>query len=206
MSGVAASKTSAGLLVFRARDGALEVLLAHMGGPFWARRDEGAWTIPKGEFDEGEQPAAAARREFAEELGHEPPPGPLTDLGEIRQRGGKRVIAFAVQGDFDPARLRPGTFDLQWPPRSGRVQAFPEVDRVAWLDVDSARAKIVPAQTELLDRLVAAWRPRGDAADAAATDPDARAPDQPELADATSQTAVDQATADERSGVRTPRS
>ena len=154
MWGVPAAPTSAGLLVFRERDGELEVLLAHMGGPFWARKDAGAWTVPKGELEDGEVAAAAARREFAEELGHEPPDGPLTDLGEIRQRGGKRVIAFALAGDFDPAQLRPGTFDLEWPPRSGRVQAFPEIDRVAWFDLETARAKIVPAQAELLDRLV----------------------------------------------------
>jgi predicted NUDIX family NTP pyrophosphohydrolase len=150
---------SAGLLVHRTRDGALEVLLAHMGGPFWARRDEGAWTIPKGELDPGEEPAAGARREFAEELGHAPPPGSLTELGEIRQRAGKRVIAFAVEGDFDPATLEPGTFDLQWPPRSGRTQAFPEVDRVAWFDLATAKAKIVKGQAELLDRLAAARTP-----------------------------------------------
>jgi predicted NUDIX family NTP pyrophosphohydrolase len=164
---VSATTTSAGLLVFRKRDGELEVLLAHMGGPFWARKDEGAWTIPKGELDEGEQPEAAARREYAEELGHEPPAGPLVALGEIRQRAGKRVIAFALQGDFDPAQLRPGTFELEWPPRSGRLQAFPEVDRVAWMDLDTARAKIVKAQAELLDRLAEARATRpGPAASA----------------------------------------
>ena len=156
MRAMTAPATSAGLLVFRERDGALEVLLAHMGGPFWARKDEGAWTIPKGEPDAGEQPEAAARREFAEELGHDPPAGELLDLGEIRQRAGKRVRAFALRGDFDPAALRPGTFELEWPPRSGRRQAFPEVDRVAWLGVPAARAKIVSAQAELRDRLVAA--------------------------------------------------
>ena len=156
MCAVAASSTSAGLLVFRERDGALEVLLAHMGGPFWARKDEGAWTIPKGELQAGEAPQAGARREYAEELGHEPPAGALLDLGEIRQRAGKRVCAFAVRGDFDPAALRPGTFELEWPPRSGRRQEFAEVDRVAWFDVPTARAKIVKGQAELLDRLAAA--------------------------------------------------
>jgi predicted NUDIX family NTP pyrophosphohydrolase len=146
---------SAGLLVFRERDGALEVLLAHMGGPLWARRDEGAWTIPKGELEAGEDPAAGARREYEEELGHAPPARPLRELGEIRQRGGKRVVAFAVAGDFDPALLAPGTFELEWPPRSGRTQAFPEVDRVAWFDLETASAKIVRGQAELLDRLAA---------------------------------------------------
>ncbi len=145
--------TSAGLLLFRERDGALQVLLAHMGGPYWARKDEGAWSIPKGELHDGEPPRAAALREFEEELGHAPPPGRLLELGEIRQKGGKRVVAFAVEGDFDPAQLRPGTFELQWPPRSGRLQSFPEVDRVAWFDVETARRKIVPGQVTLLDRL-----------------------------------------------------
>jgi predicted NUDIX family NTP pyrophosphohydrolase len=146
---------AAGLLVFRHRDGELEILLGHMGGPLWARKDAGAWTIPKGELHPGEEPEAGARREYAEELGDEPPGGPLLDLGEIRQRSGKRVRAFAVEGDFDPAQLRPGTFELEWPPRSGRRQEFPELDRVAWLDVETARAKIVAAQAELLDRLLA---------------------------------------------------
>ena len=145
--------TSAGLIVFRERDGVLEVLLGHMGGPFWARRDEGAWSIPKGELDAGEEPLAGALREFAEELGHAPPEGPSIALGEIRQRAGKTVIAFAVEGDFDPAQLRPGTFEMQWPPRSGRMQAFPEVDRVEWFDLATAKAKIVRGQTALLERL-----------------------------------------------------
>jgi predicted NUDIX family NTP pyrophosphohydrolase len=146
--------TSAGLLLFRERDdGALEVLLGHMGGPFWARKDEGAWSIPKGELEPGEDPLAGARREFAEELGHAPPDGPVLELGEIRQKAGKRVIAFALEGDFDPAAIVPGTFEMQWPPRSGRTQAFPEVDRVAWLDLTTAAAKIVRGQVALLERL-----------------------------------------------------
>ncbi len=148
--------TSAGLLLFRERDdGALEVLLGHMGGPFWARKDEGAWSIPKGELDPGEAPLAGALREFAEELGHAPPDGPVVELGEIRQKAGKRVIAFAVEGDFDPAQILPGTFELQWPPRSGRTQTFPEVDRVAWFDLATAAAKIVRGQAALLERLAA---------------------------------------------------
>jgi predicted NUDIX family NTP pyrophosphohydrolase len=147
--------TSAGLVLFRERDGVLEVLLGHMGGPFWARRDEGAWSIPKGELQPGEEPLAGALREFAEELGHAPPDGPVLELGEIRQKAGKRVIAFALEGDFDPAQIVPGTFELQWPPRSGRVQAFPEVDRVAWFDVPTAAAKIVRGQLALLERLAA---------------------------------------------------
>ena len=150
--------TSAGLIVFRERDGVLEVLLGHMGGPFWARRDEGAWSIPKGECDEGEEPLAAARREFREELGHAPPEGPLLELGEIRQRSGKIVIAFAVEGDFDPATIDPGTCELEWPPRSGRMQTFPEIDRVAWFDVATAKPKLVRGQAKLLDRLASLRR------------------------------------------------
>ena len=142
--------------MFRVRDGALEVLLGHMGGPFWARKDAGAWSIPKGELDPGEEPLAGARREFAEELGHEPPEGLVLDLGEIRQRAGKRVIAFAIEGDFDPEGIVPGTFELEWPPRSGRVLEFPEVDRVAWFDVPTAKEKIVRGQVALLDRLAQA--------------------------------------------------
>jgi predicted NUDIX family NTP pyrophosphohydrolase len=145
--------TSAGLILFRERDGALEVLLGHMGGPFWARKDVGAWSIPKGELDAGEEPRAGALREFAEELGHAPPDGPLIELGEIRQKGGKRVVAFALEGDFDPAGLRPGTFELEWPPRSGRRQAFPELDRVAWLALSEALEKVVRGQVGLLERL-----------------------------------------------------
>src|SRR3954454_10958931 len=148
--------TSAGLVVYRERVGVLEVLLAHMGGPYWARKDAGAWTIPKGELEDGEEPLAGARAEFAEELVHAPPDGPVVALGEVRQRGGKRVVAFAVEGDFDPAQLRPGTFELEWPPRSGRRRAFPEIDRVAWFDLASARDKLVQAQVALLDRLAAA--------------------------------------------------
>jgi predicted NUDIX family NTP pyrophosphohydrolase len=145
--------TSAGLVVFREREGALQVLLAHMGGPYWARKDAGAWSIPKGELEDGEDPLAGARREYGEELGQPPPEGPVIELGEVRQRGGKRVVAFAVEGDFDPAQLRPGTFELEWPPRSGRRQAFPEVDRVEWFDLATATGKLVQGQVPLLDRL-----------------------------------------------------
>ncbi len=148
--------TSAGLVLFREHDATLEVLLGHMGGPFWARKDAGAWSIPKGELEPGEDPLAGALREFAEELGHAPPDGAVIDLGEIRQKAGKRVIAFAVQGDFDPAAIVPGTFEMEWPPRSGRRQAFPEIDRVAWFDLATAAAKIVRGQVELLERLAQA--------------------------------------------------
>ncbi len=147
---------SAGLLLYRVRDGALEVLLGHMGGPFWARRDAGAWSIPKGELADGEEALAGARREFAEELGRPAPDGEAVPLGEVRQRGGKRVVAFALEGDFDPAALDPGTFEMEWPPRSGRRQRFPEIDRVAWLGLDDARRLVVRAQAELIDRLAGA--------------------------------------------------
>jgi predicted NUDIX family NTP pyrophosphohydrolase len=151
---MAAAKRSAGLLVFRRADAGIEVLLGHMGGPFWARKDAGAWSIPKGEYDADEPPQAAARREFAEELGMPPPDGPLIELGEVRQAGGKTVSAWAVEGELDPADVVPGTFRLEWPRGSGRMQEFPEVDRVAWFGLDSARAKLVSAQRDLLDRLV----------------------------------------------------
>ena len=151
-----AAPTSAALLLFRERGGALEVLLGHLGGPFWARRDEGAWSIPKGELQAGEQPLAGAMREFAEELGHAAPDGPVLELGEVRQRSGKRVIGFALAGDFDPTALIPGTFELEWPPRSGRRQAVPEVDRVAWFDLETAKRKLMQGQVALIDRLAAA--------------------------------------------------
>lgn len=148
-------KTSAGLVVFRVREGVLQMLLGHMGGPYWARKDDGAWSIPKGELDEGEDPLAGARREYTEELGLPPPDGPVIELGEIRQRAGKRLVAFAVEGDVDAAQLDPGTFEMEWPPRSGRRQSFPEIDRVEWFDLAAARRKLVGGQAGLLDRLVA---------------------------------------------------
>ena len=146
---------SAGILLYRHRDGTLEVLLAHPGGPFWARRDDGAWTIPKGLIDAGETPEAAARREFFEELGAEAV-GTLFPLGSVRQRGGKHVEAFALEGDFDVAALRSNTFETEWPPRSGRMQTYPEIDRAAWMDLATARIKLLEAQRPLLDRLEAA--------------------------------------------------
>ncbi|MGD9694449.1 MAG: NUDIX domain-containing protein [Thermoleophilia bacterium] len=145
-------RTSAGILVYRLGGAAREVLLGHMGGPFWAGRDDGAWSIPKGEIEVGEEPLDGARREFREEVGHAPPDGPLLDLGEVRGRG-KRVRAWAVEGDFDPAAIRPGLFEMEWPPRSGRIQSFPELDRVAWHGLDDARRRVVKSQVELLDRL-----------------------------------------------------
>lgn len=148
---------SAGLLLHRsAADGAVEVLLGHMGGPFWARKDAGAWSIPKGEHGPEEPPLAAARREFAEELGSPPPDGPMHELGSIRQKGGKVVTVFALAADFDAEHITPGTFTLEWPPRSGRMREFPEIDRAAWFDVDTARGKLVNGQLGFLDRLLGA--------------------------------------------------
>jgi len=133
----------------------LEVLLVHPGGPLWAKRDVGAWSVPKGECEPGEQPLAAARREFAEELGTAPPPGPEIALGEIRQKSGKRVIAWALEGDLDTDAVVSNTFMFQWPPRSGRMIEVPEVDRAQWFGLDTARVKLNPAQVKLVDRLVA---------------------------------------------------
>jgi predicted NUDIX family NTP pyrophosphohydrolase len=132
------------------------VLLVHPGGPVWARRDLGAWSIPKGEHGDDEDPRAAALREFEEELGSAPPPADaLAELGAVRQKSGKVVTAFAVEGDLDPATVRSNTFTMEWPPRSGVTREFPEIDRAEWFGVDEARERINPAQAELLDRLVA---------------------------------------------------
>lgn len=147
------SKTSAGLLLYRLRAGQLEVLIAHMGGPFWATRDEGAWSIVKGEYDEGEDAYAAARREFAEETGAPAPQGEALELGEVRQRGGKRIVAWAIESDFDAAQIRSNTFALEWPRGSGCQQEFPEIDRVQWVDCTTARRKLVKGQHELVETL-----------------------------------------------------
>lgn len=146
---------SAGILLYRQRDGACEVLLVHPGGPAWARRDIGAWSIPKGEYASGEDPLAAARREFAEELGSEPPGAQAAALGEIRQKSGKRVRAWAIAGDLDAANITSNTCQVQWPPRSGRMIEVPEVDRAEWFTLDDARERINPAQVALLERLEA---------------------------------------------------
>jgi predicted NUDIX family NTP pyrophosphohydrolase len=136
------ARRSAGILLYRRRDGGLEVLLVHPGGPLWARRDAGAWSIPKGEFEE--------------ETGQRPPEGDLVELGEVRQRGGKVVSAWAAPGDLDPAGIISNTFTLEWPPRSGARREFPEVDRAGWFDPATAREKLLAAQAELVDRLLAA--------------------------------------------------
>ncbi|MFD9394348.1 NUDIX domain-containing protein [Streptomyces sp. NPDC060000] len=150
----AAKKRSAGLLLFRHTDGGLEVLLGHMGGPYFARKDAGAWTVPKGEYEPDEPAWDAARREFREELGLPPPDGEAIGLGEVRQTNGKIVTVWAIEAGLDPAAVDPGTFTMEWPPRSGRIQEFPELDRVAWFGLDRAREVIVTAQAAFLDRLV----------------------------------------------------
>ena len=147
-------KAAAGLLLYRRRPAGIEVLLAHPGGPFWSRKDVGAWSIPKGEIDPGEDPVAAARREFREEIGLEVT-GPLGPLGQQKQGSGKLVHIWASEGDFDPAHLRSNTFEMEWPKGSGRTQAFPEVDRAAWFALDEARRRILPGQAPFLDALVA---------------------------------------------------
>ena len=143
---------SAGILLFRRGAAGHEVLLAHFGGPYWARKDAGAWAIPKGLIEDGENPEEAARREFAEEVGPVPY-GPLIPLGDIRQKGGKRVTAFALEADFEPAELASNSFTMEWPPRSGQMRSFPEVDRVAWFALAEAHEKILPSQRPILDAL-----------------------------------------------------
>ena len=150
-------RRSAGLLLYRRRpDGTIEVLLAHPGGPVWAKRDEGAWTVPKGEFHEGEEAWDVARREFEEETGHPAPDGEPIELGEIRQKGGKFVEAWALEGDLDPATAHSNTFPFQWPPRSGKWITIPEIDRVEWFAPDEARKRIKDTQIPFIDRLLEA--------------------------------------------------
>jgi predicted NUDIX family NTP pyrophosphohydrolase len=146
-------RTSAGILLWRRNGGRLEVLLGHNGGPFWAKKDHGHWTVLKGEAEPGEELEAVARREFAEETSHELPQGPMIGLGEIVQKSGKLVVAWAVEGDLDPAAAVSNTFEMEWPPRSGRVQQFPEIDRVEWFAPDEARRRLKAAQVPFLDRL-----------------------------------------------------
>jgi predicted NUDIX family NTP pyrophosphohydrolase len=149
-----ARRRSAGIVLYRAGDGGPEVLLVHPGGPFWAKKDLGAWSIPKGEYEPGEDPQACALREFEEETGTALPAQALVELGAVVQKAGKEVTAWAARGDLDPATVRSNSFTMQWPPRSGREQEFPEIDRAEWFALDEARAKLVAAQAELLDRLV----------------------------------------------------
>lgn len=145
---------SAGMLLYRVSGGVLQVLIAHMGGPFWARKDERAWSIPKGEYADGDDPEAAAVREFCEEMGSPPPPGPRIALGTVRQSGGKRITAYAVAADFDAGSIRSNEFELEWPRGSGVVRSFPEVDRAEWVDCATARRKLVAGQVAFLDRLL----------------------------------------------------
>jgi predicted NUDIX family NTP pyrophosphohydrolase len=145
---------SAGLLLYRhGVDGGIEVLLVHPGGPFWARKDAGAWSIPKGEYAEHDEPAQRAEEEFAEELGQRAPSGPRLDLGEVRQAGGKRVRAWAVFGDIDATATTSNVFEMEWPPRSGEHRSFPEVDKAAWFSLEEARTKLLTGQLPLLERL-----------------------------------------------------
>ena len=150
------ARRSAGILLYRLAGQEPEVLLVHPGGPFWARKEEGAWSIPKGEYGDDEDPRAAALREFEEELGTALPhhADALLDLGEVRQRSGKVVSAYALEGDLDASAITSNTFAMEWPPRSGRTQDFPEVDRAGWFAPAEARARLVPAQAELVDRLL----------------------------------------------------
>jgi predicted NUDIX family NTP pyrophosphohydrolase len=147
------SARSAGLVLYRRRDGKLEVLLVHPGGPFWQKRDEGAWSIPKGELADNEDGMVVARREFQEELGTAAPEGAATSLGDVRQAGGKVVHAWALPGDLDVTQVVSNSFEVEWPPRSGKMQQFPEVDRAGWFDLETARRKLIPAQRLFIDRL-----------------------------------------------------
>ncbi|TWP46510.1 NUDIX domain-containing protein [Lentzea tibetensis] len=144
-------RRSAGILLFR-RNPEVQILLGHMGGPFWARKDDGAWTIPKGEYTDEETAEQAARREFEEELGLPVPAGELVDLGEVKQSG-KVVTVWALEGDIDLEKVVLGTFDMEWPKGSGKIKTFPELDRVAWFGLEDARAKVVSAQRAFLDRI-----------------------------------------------------
>ncbi len=147
------TKTSAGILMWRRREGGLELLLGHFGGPMWRNRDDGAWAIPKGLMEPGESAEETARREFEEEIGHRPE-GKLTHLGRIQQKGGKWVEAFAVEGDVDPTTIVSNRFTIEWPPRSGRFESFPEIDRAEWCTLDLARKKILPSQLPLIELIV----------------------------------------------------
>jgi predicted NUDIX family NTP pyrophosphohydrolase len=155
------AKTSAGLLLYRISAGQLEVFVAHMGGPFWAKKDDGGWSIIKGEYDAQEDPYAAALREFEEETGSKPPAGIVLELGEIRQSSGKRITAWAIESDFDPARVQSNTFTIEWPRGSGRQQEFPEIDRAGWFDAVTARRKLVQGQLPFVEILEQRLREAG---------------------------------------------
>jgi predicted NUDIX family NTP pyrophosphohydrolase len=158
---VSKPKTSAGLLPYRIRDGHLEVLVAHMGGPFWENRDDGGWSIVKGEYDEREDAYAAARREFEEETGAPAPQGAVLELGEVRQPSGKRITAWAIESDFDPSSIRSNTFTIEWPRGSGNQQQFPEIDRAEWFGAATARRKLVKGQVAFIEELECRLRETG---------------------------------------------
>lgn len=162
--GGVAAKQSAGILLFRIDDGDLEVLLVHPGGPFWARKDLGAWSVPKGEYNDGEAALACALRELEEELGSLPAisEDDLIDLGEVRQKSGKRVRVWAAESDFDPSTLDSNVFTMQWPPHSGRHREFPEVDRAEWFAPRKAKRKLIAAQAAFVDRLLERLPDRGE--------------------------------------------
>jgi predicted NUDIX family NTP pyrophosphohydrolase len=147
------ARRSAGIVLYRSGAAGIEVLLVHPGGPFWAKKDAGAWSIPKGEYEDGEDPLACALREFEEETGTRLADDDAVELGSVRQKSGKQVTAWAVAGDLDPATVRSNTFVMEWPPRSGRQAEFPEIDRAEWFGLDAAREKLVGGQVELIERL-----------------------------------------------------
>jgi predicted NUDIX family NTP pyrophosphohydrolase len=157
-----ASKHSAGILLYRYHTGRTEVLLVHPGGPFWIKKDLGAWFIPKGELEEGEDPLAAARREFFEELGSHAPPGAALELGNVKNKSGKLIEAWGLEGDLDVSCVKSNTFSLEWPPKSGKMRDFPEVDRACFFTLSDARVKLHPAELPLLERLVAILSSRAE--------------------------------------------
>jgi predicted NUDIX family NTP pyrophosphohydrolase len=161
-AGGADGRLSAGVVLWRRRDGRIEVLLGHPGGPFFAKKDLDNWTVPKGEVEPGEELLAVALREFEEETGHDVPDVDLIPLGEILQKGGKTVVAWGAEGDLDPEMATSNEYEMEWPPRSGRMQTFPEIDRVDWFDLPTARTKVKAAQVPLLDRLEQALAPSVD--------------------------------------------
>jgi predicted NUDIX family NTP pyrophosphohydrolase len=147
-------KQSAGILVYRKKDTSVEVLIVHPGGPFWAKKDKGAWSLPKGEFVEGEKGLSAAKREFKEELGLEPPEGTYTEMGSVKNKSGKTIHAWTIEGDVDVSAITSNTITIEWPPRSGKQQEFPEVDKAGWFSLEKAKEKLNPAQAAFIDRLV----------------------------------------------------
>lgn len=146
------SQKSAGIVLYRIQNSSIEVFLVHPGGPYWSKKDDGAWSIPKGEFDENEEPLAAAKREFQEETGIQLS-GEFIQLNPVKQKGGKMVYAWAVKGDIDPAKVKSNSFEIEWPPRSGKMKSFPEIDKAAWFPLSEAQKKIIEAQSALIKEL-----------------------------------------------------